>query len=183
MSLSRPRHCSKTLMIICCTLTSYMFPLLIWPFRARLQKINCCELYSINVRWICWEPLQYAGLLCRFYDNTYHCNDVIMRAMASQITSLTIIYSTVIQAADDWKHQRSTSLVFVWGIHRYKGPVTRKMFSFDDVILQGQSDIVRSSSCLLRTAGVTDRRPVYQISQWLFGDVLPTHVKSCYKLK
>ena len=61
-----------------------------------------------------------------------------MGAMASQITSLTIVYSTFIQA----QIKKSTaSLGFVREIHRWpvisphKGPVTRKMFPFDDVIM------------------------------------------------
>ena len=59
-----------------------------------------------------------------------------MGAMASQITSLTIVYSTVYSGADQSKHQSSASLAFVWGIHRgpvnspHKWPVTRKMFPF-----------------------------------------------------
>ena len=35
-----------------------------------------------------------------------------MGAMASQITSLTIVYSTVYSGADQWKHQSSASLAF-----------------------------------------------------------------------
>ena len=64
-----------------------------------------------------------------------------MGAMTSQITSLTIVYSTVYSDADQSKHQSSASLAFVWGIHRgpvnspHKWPVTRKMFPFDDVIM------------------------------------------------
>ena len=61
-----------------------------------------------------------------------HCNDVIMGAITSQITSLTIVYSTVYSGADQRKHKSSASLAFVWGI---KWPVTRKMFPFDDVIM------------------------------------------------
>ena len=45
--------------------------------------------------------------------------DVIMAAIASQITSLTIVYSTVFAGADQRKHQSSVSLAFVWGIHRW----------------------------------------------------------------
>ena len=62
-------------------------------------------------------------------------NDVIMSSMASQITGLTIVYSTVYSRADQRKHQSSASLAFVRGIHRWpvnsphKWPVTRKMFS------------------------------------------------------
>ena len=64
-----------------------------------------------------------------------------MGTMASQITSLTIGYSTFYSGADQRKHQSSASLAFVWGMHRgpvnspYKWPVTRKMFPFDDVIM------------------------------------------------
>ena len=43
---------------------------------------------------------------------------VIMGAMASQITSLAIVYSTVYSGADQRKHQSSASLAFVRGIHR-----------------------------------------------------------------
>ena len=71
---------------------------------------------------------------------TYY-RDVIMSAMASHITGASIVYSTVCSGADQRKHQSFASLVFVRGIHwwpvnfRDKGPVTRKMFPFDDVIM------------------------------------------------
>ena len=58
--------------------------------------------------------LLYASFeLCRV-----HYDDVIMSAIASQITSLTIVYSTVYSGADQRKHQSSASLAFVWGSHR-----------------------------------------------------------------
>ena len=41
-----------------------------------------------------------------------------MNAMASQITSLTIVYSTIYWGADQRKVQSSASLAFVRGIHR-----------------------------------------------------------------
>ena len=41
-----------------------------------------------------------------------------MRAMASQITSLTSVYSTVYLGAYQREHQSSESLAFVRGIHR-----------------------------------------------------------------
>ena len=65
-----------------------------------------------------------------------------MDEIASQITSLTIVYSAVYLDADQRKHQSSASLAFVRGIHRgpvnspHKWPVTRKMFPFDDVIIK-----------------------------------------------
>ena len=69
---------------------------------------------------------------------TIHYNDV---TMASHIISLTIVYSTVYSGADQRKHQRSASLAFICGIHLgpvnspHKGPVTRKMLPFHDVIM------------------------------------------------
>ena len=47
-----------------------------------------------------------------------HCSDVIISTMASQITSLTIVYSTIYSSADQWKYQSSASLAFGWGIHQ-----------------------------------------------------------------
>ena len=71
-----------------------------------------------------------------------HYVDVIVGAIASQITSLTIVYSTVYSDADKKKTSFSSALLaFVQGIHRgpvnspHKWPVTRKMFPFEDVIM------------------------------------------------
>ena len=64
-----------------------------------------------------------------------------MGAIASQIISLTIVYSIVYSDTDQRKHQSSASLAFVRGIpggpvnSQHKWPVTRKMFPFDDVIM------------------------------------------------
>ena len=63
-----------------------------------------------------------------------------MGAMASQISSLTRVYTTIYSGADQRKHQCYAPLAFVRGIHRWpvnsphKGPITRNMFPFDDVI-------------------------------------------------
>ena len=64
-----------------------------------------------------------------------------MSAMASQVTGATNVYLAICSGANQRKHQSSASLAFVRGIHRWpvnsshKGPVTRKMFPFDDVIM------------------------------------------------
>ena len=55
-----------------------------------------------------------------------HYGDVIMRTIASQITSLTVVNSTVYSDADQRKHPVNSP---------HKGPVTRKMLQFDDVIM------------------------------------------------
>ena len=84
--------------------------------------------------------------------NQSHYSDDIMSAMASQISSLTIVYSTVYSGADQRKHKSSASLVFVRGIHRWpvnsphKAPVTRKMFPYGDVIMIPQFTFVTLST-------------------------------------
>ena len=96
-----------------------------------------------------------------------HYNDVIMGAIASRITSLTIVNSTVYSDADQRKHQSSASLAFVRGIHRgpvnslHKGPVTRKMFPFDDVIMSIYKCVINITNIKIQkgviiiTAGAT----------------------------
>ena len=97
-----------------------------------LRHIKCCQ-----TRWF-----DGTGGLFYLVDKCInHYCDVIMGAMAPQITSLTIVYSTVHSGPYQRKHQSSVSLAFVRGIHRWpmnsphKGSVTRKMFPFDDVIM------------------------------------------------
>ena len=95
--------------------------------------------FSLMSAWSnCWTNKRVSSEL-RFLGS--HYTDAIMVAIASQITSLTIVYSTVFSGADQRKHQSSASLAFVRRIHRWpmnslhKRPVTRKMFPFDDVIM------------------------------------------------
>ena len=74
-------------------------------------------------------------------EHRSYYSDVIMGTMASQITSITIVYSTVYPGADQRKNQSSSSLALVRGIHMgpmnspHKWPVTRKMFPFDYIIM------------------------------------------------
>ena len=69
-------------------------------------------------------------------------SDIIMSAMASQITGVSIVCSIVCSDADQRKHQSSTSLAFVMGILQWpmdsphKKPVAQKMFLFVDVIMK-----------------------------------------------
>ena len=77
---------------------------------------------------------------CATASQLWHYIDVITTTVASQITSLTSVYSIVYSGADQRKHQSSASLAFMRGIHRgpvnspHKGPVKHKMFPFHDVI-------------------------------------------------
>ena len=94
-----------------------------------------------------------------------HYSDVIMTTIASQITSLTVVHSIVYSYQR--KYKSSASLAFVRGIHRppgespHKGPVTRKMFPFDDVTMQCWYTV--HQHCVHGTITV----PVLGIAGWL----------------
>ena len=100
------------------------------------QYIKCTSPKIFNSRPKTQNTPPRLPVWCRL-----HYSDVIIGAVTSQITSLTIVYSTVYSGADQRKHQSSASLAFVRGIHRspvnspHRWPVTRKMFPFDDVIM------------------------------------------------
>ena len=93
-----------------------------------------------------------------FVRVVWHYSDVIIATMASQISSHRIVYSTVYSCADQRKHQSPASLAFVRGIHRWpvksphKGPVTRKMFPLDDVIMSFKSTFPSTFSTGVRNA-------------------------------
>ena len=99
------------------------------------------------MRW--WKP--WEDFWSRERKGNVHFCDVIMGVIASQSTSLTIVYSTVYPEADQRKHQSSVSLAFVRGIHRWpvdsrhKRPVTQEMFPFNDVIMESSGPVVYSS--------------------------------------
>ena len=130
-----------------------------------------------------------------------HYSDVIMGVMMSQVTSLTTVYST----ADQRKHQSSTSLAFVQGIHLspvnspHKWPVMRKMFPFNDVIMNNdkvpQHDIsmkklipwqhqtVTFSVSLALCAGnspVTGEFPSQRPVTWSFDVFFDLCLKNCW---
>ena len=69
---------------------------------------------SINMGWDIDPHIYIYICVCVII----HCCDIIMGVMASQITSLTIAYSTVYSGADQGKHQSPASLAFVLGIHQ-----------------------------------------------------------------
>ena len=95
-----------------------------------------------RVRWLHSTPL------------IRHYCDLIMGAVASQITSRTIVKPTVHSGTDQRKHQSSASLAFVRGIHRWpmnsSHKVTRKMFPFDDVIMVPQIRGLAATECTER---------------------------------
>ena len=139
-----------------CDLASIVDILMAWCFSTRASVASVLSMqpwqwgkltlaarqYECILSWARRKLAGASGILYRIYKgHMFHYDDVIMSEIASQITSLTIVYSTVHSGADQSKHQSSASLAFVWEIHRWpvnfphKWPVTRKIFPFDDVIM------------------------------------------------
>ena len=91
---------------------------------------------------------RHPNIFCTLY------NDAIMGAITYQITSLTIVFSAVYSRANQRKHQRSASLALMLGIHRWlvnsphKWPVTRKMFTFDNVVMDCKNGVTMIFLCL-----------------------------------
>ena len=93
------------------------------------RKVDLFTKVSSNDSFLCskWQTFCQNDIMCfnilklltftPFYI-TIHYTDVIMTTVASLITSLTVVYSTLYSDADQRKDQSSASLAFVWGIHR-----------------------------------------------------------------
>ena len=115
-----------------CSMAIWLTILVNWAIRMIMRRTF--YVYSPNLHKMCSMAIWLTILV--------HYCDVIMGAIASQITSLTIVYSTIQSGADQRKHQSSASLAFVRGTHRWpvnsphKWPVTRKMLPFDCVIMK-----------------------------------------------
>ena len=111
------------------------------------KSLPCISGFQIGVAQIIVGPLvtdshqskQFSKhAIYEALHSNWHYSDIIINVMASQITGVSIVYSTVWSGAYQRKHLSSVSLAFVRRIHQWpvkKGPVTREMFSFDDAIL------------------------------------------------
>ena len=102
-----------------------------------------------------------------------HYSDIIMSMMVSQITGVCLSTQPLVQAQIK-KHQSSTSLAFMMGINWWpvnspqKGPVTRKMFSFDDAIMV--SLLPALASCWTNCQIATDLRWYPSMLIWCHGN-------------
>ena len=65
------------------------------------------------------EMVQAVAILPSGQERHSHYFDLIMSAMASQITGVSVVNSIVYSGPDQRKHQNSHSLAFVRGIHRW----------------------------------------------------------------
>ena len=112
---------------------------------------------------------------CRDVASLSHYSDVIMGAIASKITSLTTVYSTVYSDADQRKHRSSV----VTGLRAgnspgpvdspHKWPVTRKIFPFYNVIMQ------RRWSQML-TLSNDGKLPTDKVDLWYHGSLSLTQL-------
>ena len=113
--------------------------LLSWICFQKCLHSNGHLVHPLDVRTHFSEREKNYDFICTslHFVRIWHYNDVIMGAIASQITILMIVYS----GSDQRKHESSASLAFVRGIYRgpvnspHKWTVTWKMFPFDDVIM------------------------------------------------
>ena len=78
----------------------------------------------------------------------WHCSDVIMRAMAFQITADSIACLTVCSGAEQGKHQSSASLAFVMVTGRFSSQRASdmKMFPFHDAIMESMTTYTNDAS-------------------------------------
>ena len=109
---------------------------------------NVLSTYELFLYQNCWEIFKHSAggwlgeLLCWWVIwHLWHSCDVITSALVSKITSVSILGSTACSGVDQRKHISSASLSLVRKIQRWpvnsphKGPVTRKIFPLDDVIM------------------------------------------------
>ena len=110
-----------------------------------------------------------------------HYSDVIMGVMASQMTSLTIVDSTVYSGTDQRNHQRSASLAFVRGIHRspvnspHKWSATWKMLPFDDVIIWWRLELMATVLVMVVPKGLIHKpkTTLFQVMAWRLFSAKP----------
>ena len=186
-----------------------------WPFVRGIHRKIVDPTHKGSVMWIL-DVFFDAGWLvydvtvmtrilglcasCRLNVGLTHYSDVIMTRVASQITGASFFCSIVCSCADQRKHQSSASLASVRGIQRWlmdsphKGPVTRKMFPFDDVVMDYSSEEGKKYLILCNVIfaavyqqwvgglGVSYNIPNHQPMQWWRHSQYPGRWQGQYKL-
>ena len=119
----------------------------------------------------------------------WQCSEVMISAMASQITGVSIVYSTICSGANQRKHQSSVSLAFVKGTHwwqvnsPHKGPVLGNMFPSIWWCHHETGDLMQDFICWQRatTADLyqTNSMSWYSMSSWLYQEGLSPIWMTC----
>ena len=115
-----------------------------WWNRPSLVRIMACRLFGtkpLSVSMVAYCKLElWQQIAVKFESRCNSFNDVIMGAVASQITSITIFYSIVYLDADQRKHQSSASLAFVRGMMTSSWNIVNNMVA----ILSPSQNVVTS---------------------------------------
>ena len=91
--------------------------MLMWR-HSNVNYVTATWVPGAAVLWNLPAPDIQMNFIGYIYHDGVHYIGLIITTIASQITSLTVVYSTVYSDADQRKQQSSASLAFVWGIHR-----------------------------------------------------------------
>ena len=109
----------------CCNITAVL------RIMMQVTVESAWRLWLLKAWYLFWHDISNHrdGVALSAYIRN-HLSDAIMSAMASQITGVSIFYSTVCSGTDQRKHHSSSSLTFVGEFHRspvnspHKVPVT-----------------------------------------------------------
>ena len=117
-----PLNSSNVLPITLCWFYCIRFKMWKGWLKYGSPKFKFEEIIVLYKRKSIWRSAECVKLyqLCNTFQATsesQHYTHVTMSPMASEITSLGIVYSTVYSGADQRKHQSSASLAFVRRIH------------------------------------------------------------------
>ena len=93
------------------TLITFLSTKHLVSYRVKLSFYQFSLYFIKDNHWFCMWKLTIISLI--WISPIIHYIGAIMTTMAPQITSLTVVYSTVYSDADQRKHQSSASLVFV----------------------------------------------------------------------
>ena len=93
-------------------------------FREIVTYVSGVEANELSFMFVVKSQFENPTWSPQWEDHISQYRDVIMSTMVSQITSPTIVCSTIYSDAYQRKHQIFASLAFVRGIHRHHKPLT-----------------------------------------------------------
>ena len=129
-----------------------------WPWGLILNRIWVFLLQVVRSsnEFSCGYQFVY---VVSMVSDRWHYSNGIMSAMASEISDVAFVCSTVCSGADQRKHQSSASLAFVRGIHRWN-PLTKGQFRgkcFHSVT-SSWNEFSSGYKCVYVVSMVTDNR-------------------------
>ena len=129
-----------------------------------------CQHTSLNLNWEC-----HHNVMNNRYESpkpcSQHYSDVKMVAIASQITSLTIVYSAVYPDADQRKHQSSASLAFVGGGGGGALLATQRASNAENVFIWWRHHEVSMDRYGLKSSHAGGGQHLKNKTKWPYSDV------------